>query len=159
MSQGRYDTAQICLMGHIITDSSTDCPQDKMNFCDKCGASTIVACQKCNTPIRGMYRGNYGIGLDSAPSFCHACGKPYPWTEAKIKAAQDLSDELEKLSPNDKDTLKKSIEDIIRDTPQSQVAAIRFKKLVLKAGSEAATAFRQILVDIASEAVKKQIWG
>ena len=159
MSNGGYDTAQICLNGHFITGSCVSSPEFKKNFCDKCGASTIDSCQKCKTPIRGYYNGNISIAPFSVPSFCYACGQSYPWTEAKIKAAKDLADELDKLKPDEKEALKKSIDDIIRDTPQTQVAAIRIKKLMVKAGAEAATFFRQILVDIASEAVKKQIWG
>jgi len=93
------------------------------------------------------------------PSFCPECGKPYPWTEAKLKAAQELSDEIDNLSPEEREILKKSLDDIVRDTPQTPVAATRFKKLVAKAGKVAADGLRDILVDIASEAAKKIIWG
>jgi hypothetical protein len=160
MGIGFYDTAQICLNGHVVTGSSVSLPQFKKNFCDKCGAKTIDACPKCKAPIKGNYDApGISIAPYSVPRFCDACGQPYPWTEARIKAAQDLSDELDKLTPEDKETLKKSIDDIIRDTLQTQVAATRFKKLVAKAGADAATALRQILMDIASETAKKAIWG
>jgi len=92
------------------------------------------------------------------PSFCPDCGKPYPWTEAKLKAAQELSDELDNLSSEERNLLKKSLDDIVRDTPQTTVAATRFKKLVAKAGKVAADGFRDILVDVLSEAAKKIIW-
>ncbi|MFC1933668.1 DUF2321 domain-containing protein [Chloroflexota bacterium] len=92
------------------------------------------------------------------PSFCPDCGKPYPWTEAKIKAAQELADELDELTSEERELLKKSIDDIIRDTPQTTVAVNRFKRLVAKAGKPAADAFRDILVDIVSETIKKSIW-
>jgi hypothetical protein len=156
-----YDTAQICLNGHVITASSIADPEYKMKFCEKCGAQTIDSCQNCRTPIRGDYHVRHVIAPSyySAPSFCHNCGKPYPWTDSKIRAAQELSDELDKLTDKEKDILKKSLDDIIRDTPQTQIASVRFKKLVTKAGPEAATALKQILVDIASEAAKKAIWG
>ena len=92
------------------------------------------------------------------PNFCPEWGKPYPWAEAKLKAARELSDELENLSSEERDLLKKSIDDIVRDTPQTPVATTRFKRLVAKAGKPAADAFRDILVDVLSEAVKKSIW-
>ena len=47
---------------------------------------------------------------------------------------------------------------MVRETPQATVAATRFKSLVAKAGKPAADAFRDILVDILSEAIKKSIW-
>lgn len=160
MSNG-YDTAQICLNGHTITASSDFNSQQKMKFCNRCGAKTIDACQNCHTPIRGE---NILLDFDdfldySAPSFCHNCGNPYPWTESRIQAARELSDDLDKLTDEEKDALKKSIDDIIRDTPKTQAAAIRFKKLVAKAGEEAAVAFKQILMLMASEAAIKTIWG
>jgi len=93
------------------------------------------------------------------PSFCPNCGKPYPWTEEKLKAAKELTDEFENLSPEERETLKKSLDDIVRDTPQTPIAATRFKKLVAKAGKVAADGLRDILVDIASEAAKKAIWS
>jgi len=92
------------------------------------------------------------------PSFCPECGKPYPWTEAKLKAAQELSDELDNLSLEERSLLKKSLDDIVRDTPETTVAATRFKRLVAKAGQVAADGLKDILVDIASETAKKLIW-
>ena len=92
------------------------------------------------------------------PSFCPDCGEPYPWTEAKLKAAQELTDLNEDLSPEEREILKKSFDDIIRDTPKTPVAATRFKRLIAKAGPVVAEGFRKILVDIASETAKKIIW-
>jgi len=92
------------------------------------------------------------------PIFCPDCGKPYPWTEAKLKAAQELSDELDNLSPEEREMLKKSLNDIVRDTPQTTVAATRFKRLVAKAGKAAAGGFWDILKDVLSETAKKIIW-
>jgi hypothetical protein len=41
----------------------------------------------------------------------------------------------------------------------THVAASRFKRLVKKAGVGAAEGFRNILIDVMSEATKKAIWG
>ena len=34
---GYYHTAQICLNGHVITDSYDKNPEFRQNYCDKCG--------------------------------------------------------------------------------------------------------------------------
>ena len=91
------------------------------------------------------------------PIFCPDCGKPYPWTEAKLKAAQELADLLEDLTSEEREILKKSFDDIIIDTPQTPVAATRFKKIAAKAGKIAAEQLRELVVDIASETAKKII--
>ena len=93
------------------------------------------------------------------PIFCPDCGTPYPWTEAKLKAAQELSDELEDLSQEEREILKKSLDDIVRDTPQTTVAATQFKKIVAKVGKIAAEQLRELVVEIASETAKKIILG
>jgi hypothetical protein len=42
--------------------------------------------------------------------------------------------------------------------PSTQVAVIRFKRILPKTGKEIAEAVRSIVVDIASEAAKKLLW-
>ena len=93
------------------------------------------------------------------PVFCPDCGKPYPWTEAKLKAAQELTDLQEELEPEEREILKKSFDDIVRDTPQTKVAATQIKRLLLKVGKPVAELFRELVVDIASETAKKIILG
>ena len=92
------------------------------------------------------------------PTFCPDCGNPYPWTEAKLKAAKEWVDERDELSLEEQEMLKKDFDDIIRDTPQTEVAANRVKRLITKAGKPATEAFRRLFVDIVSEAAKKMIW-
>ena len=161
MSSSYYETAQICMNGHVVTSRLNSYPVHSQKFCDKCGAVTIQTCQNCNSAIRGDYvvPGYIGIG-DSyiVPSFCHNCGKPYPWIATRLKAARELSDELDGLNPSEREQLKKSLDDIVTDTPQTAVAALKFKRLVAKAGIAAAGVLKDILVDIVSETAKKLIW-
>lgn len=154
-----YDIAQICINGHVITSALNKFPQFGKDFCDQCGVSTIKECQYCHSHIQGLYHGG-GLSLSPflPPSFCYNCGKPYPWIEAKLNAAKELSDEISGLSESEREILKKSLDDIVVDTPQTSVSALRFKKLAAKAGVEAANALRNILIDIASETAKKLIW-
>ena len=152
MTDSWYDTAQICTNGHVINSQLVHLPENNREFCDKCGAQTIINCPNCNTPIRGYYHKvdrayeeldtmvneilnpppETTLDYTTVRSFCPDCGKPYPWTEAKLKAAQELADSLEDLSPEEREILKKSFDDIIRDTPQTVVAANKFKMLVAK---------------------------
>lgn len=153
-----YDTAQICTNGHVINEQLVSSPHIDRKFCERCGAPTVTECLHCKATIKGIHHSEFGTSGFTRPNFCPNCGKPYPWTEAKLKAAKELSDEFDNLSPEERETLKKSLDDIVRDTPQTPVAATRFKKLAAKAGKVAAGALRDILVDIASEAAKKLIW-
>jgi hypothetical protein len=70
-----------------------------------------------------------------------------------------MADELDELSQEDRDRLKGTLDDLIRNTPQTEVAAIRFKKTLAKLGKEGAGAMRDIVVDIASEVAKKALLG
>ena len=152
-----FDIAQICENGHVANSSTQDFPQFNQKYCKRCGSPTITNCPECNAPIRGVYREVFSTGY-TAPGFCIECGKPFPWTESKLKAAHTLVQELDSLDDDEKEMLEKSLDDLVRDTPSTPVAATRFKKLVTRAGQGAASAFREILVDIASESAKKMLW-
>ena len=154
-----YDTAQICTNGHVINSCSISTPHINRKFCERCGAQTITKCPHCNATIRGAYHSGPNTSSFTRMSYCPHCGNPYPWTEAKLKAAKELADELDNLSLEEREILKKSLDDIMvmEDTPQTPVAATRFKKLIVKAGKPAAEAFRKLFIDVASETAKKII--
>jgi hypothetical protein len=61
------------------------------------------------------------------------------------------------LTPTEKEALSKSLDDLVKDTPQTQVAATRFKKLLSKVSKEGGTALREILVSVLSETAKKTL--
>ncbi len=154
----RYDVAQICLNGHVITSYYRDEHEDAKNFCDECGKPTIINCQKCESPIRG---GDLEMPSDllEAPAFCDNCGEPYPWTKTKIEAAKELAQELENISQEEKDILSKSIDDLVSDTPKTPLAVSRFKRIMRKAGDVAWKEMKSILVDAMSETAKKAMFG
>ena len=152
-----YDVAQICQNGHVINNSSIDFPHHNQKFCERCGSATITQCQECNAPIRGYYRGSMAVGFD-VPSFCNNCGQPYPWTNSRLQAVHELAQELDILSDEDRNTLQKSIDDLVKDTPASTVATTKFKKIMDKIGRTTAGMFREILIDVLSEAAKKAIF-
>ena len=157
--RGAYDVAQICLNGHVINSTTQQLPQFNKKFCDRCGQATITQCRQCGNSIQGEYHGGgIVIGKWPAPAFCIHCGASHPWTESRLNAARDLALDSEYLNDADKETLSKSLDDLVTDTPSTPAAANRFKKLMVKVGKEGAGAFRDILVDIASETAKKIIW-
>ncbi len=151
-----YDTAQICLNGHVINGAIRKYPEDNSAFCRTCGAQTITDCPNCNASIKGnSYGDSFAFSCElKFPNYCENCGKPFPWTEAAIKAAQDLAQELE-LTPEEKTSLTGAIEDLVKDNPQTTVSATKFKRLVTKGGAWSLDAFKDILVSVASESAKK----
>jgi hypothetical protein len=159
---GVYDVAQLCLNGHIITEHHNRYPQFRQKFCQKCGRETIHQCTHCGTPIRGDYyvEGFIGMGQEmEVPSFCLACGKPYPWTTGRILAAQALAEEVGGLNDADRIMLKASIEQIATDTPMTEVAVIRIKKLLPKIAKESVGAMRRLLIDVAGKTAAELLRG
>lgn len=161
MRESYYDTAQVCLNGHVINSKAQTLPVSNQNHCDECGEKTILACPECNTPIRGDHHvpGVLAISRYSPPAFCHNCGKSLPWTQRKLDAARELADEFDDLTEDEREQLKCSLGDLLQDTPKTQVAETRFKRLMKKAGKEAYDGMKTILVDVVSDAVKKSVFG
>ena len=129
------------------------------DHCEKCGEPTTTKCQSCSSEIRGQLLGAGIIqpldGHFSAPSYCPKCGKPYPWTEQRIRAAKNLADEFNELDDDDRKKLKESIDDLVKDSPAAEVAGTRFKKILGKLRTESATMMKNIVVDVLSETAKK----
>jgi hypothetical protein len=135
-----YDTAQVCLNGHVVTSMSQSFP----------GTHAQV--------LREVRRAS-DYRLPDLPSIDPGPLPQQTWTEQRLEAARELTNEAEHLSGEEKQQLADSFDDLTRDTPRTQVAAGRFKRLVAKAGIETGNALRVILVDVMSEAAKKAIWG
>jgi hypothetical protein len=155
-----YDTAQVCLNGHVITRFAESDPEIKKKFCDKCGASTLLACPKCSNKIQGFHYGSMpDLSRTGPPAFCHECGTAYPWTEQRIAAANQLADENASFSNEEHAQFQTSLNDLVRNTPSAPLAVSRFKRLMAKSGYAFSNGVRDILVDVLSEAVKKSIWG
>jgi hypothetical protein len=92
------------------------------------------------------------------PAFCRNCGRPYPWTEQALQAAKELAAES-LMSDEDLGTFGQSIDELTRETPRTQLAIVRFKKIMDKAGPVVTDGVKSILTSVLSEAVKKQLWG
>ena len=157
-----YQIAQICTNGHVVKSTLESVGEAEGKYCERCGMQTITRCQNCKKPIQGeFYNPDIAvIGVHfPAPPFCIYCGKPFPWTESGLRAAKEYAEELTNLSPEEKETLKKSIDDIVRDSARTNVAVIRFKRLVFKGGKEASDVLKSILINLATQGAKDAIWG
>lgn len=156
-----YDTAQVCVNGHVTTATALTAPDRLKDFCPTCGERTMMQCPSCEEPIQGYYHSRYVVGYAPyrPPAFCHACGQPFPWTAKRLEAGRQLALEADDLDDDERRQLADSLDDLVRDTPSTLGAAGRFKKLAAKAGKGTANALRDVMVDITSEAAKKVIWG
>lgn len=129
---GGYDISQICMSGHIISDRIGYYSDKSKPFCVQCGEKTIIACPSCKSNIHGAYtpHGSYNIiHMRQAPSFCHNCGKPYPWTESKIQTAIQIFAEFGGLDDEEMKQTEEDLKNIARDVPQSELSAMRIKKI------------------------------
>ncbi len=158
--QSWYDIAQICPNGHIITAYAVSQPINRKEFCDQCGEKTLMACEKCAAAIQGhCYSQSLAIAMAPyhVPRFCHNCGTMFPWTKLRLEAARDLVEELH-LSEEEKAAMQQSLDYMVKNTPRTEVAASKFKRLLKKGGEEMGGIFRNLLVDVLSEAAKKVLF-
>jgi hypothetical protein len=158
---GHYYTAQICKNGHVITANYGKYSQLQEAFCDKCGAATIIHCEGCNKAIRGRHDSGIRSLPDnySPPRFCPNCGKPYPWTASKLRAAKELVEELDGLDANDRRQLGQSLDDLVAESPKTDVASSQFKQIMKKVGKESYDLLKKVVTDLVSESIRKTLFG
>lgn len=142
MNDKFYVPAQICLNGDICNSDMAYHQEVNKQYCPKCGQKTIDECQFCHTKLQGDYgcmsrdilKGQLHFHvfkrLSTPPAYCHNCGKPYPWTEATMRAAEHIIDMLDDLTEDQKKQLVDFIPDIIVETPQSRYAALVYAKFL-----------------------------
>lgn len=151
-----YDVALVCLNGHVVNSHSASQPEYNTKYCKDCGASTIDRCPICFAKLPGS---DDWKSLQIPPSYCHECGKPYPWTLSNIEAAIEMIDLLDGIDEADRQKLKDSLPDIARQTPKSDVAVKRWQMIAKKAGGEAYKLLIKVASDLASEYTKKLLIG
>ena len=66
---------------------------------------------------------------------------------------------MDALSDDEKESLKKTLPDLVRETPRARLAETRFKKLMRRAGKEGVEGMRGLLTDVVSETVRKTLFG
>ena len=156
-----HDVAQICRRGHLVNTRIHETPEYSGEFCPKCGQKTLTACEHCKAPINGQWHGLEGfmaMDEDDVPAYCHACGRPYPWTAEGIDAARALVAELEGLNDADRIMLSASIDDLVVESPRTSVAVLRFKKIFGKAKGFARDLLVDVMAQIAVESAKGKLF-
>ena len=167
-----YENAQICKNGHIRNICSQSHPEQNEIRCSLCGEEVISCCPSCKSPIRGglfkqtptyRYSNHYdpfaehhtahkiytGTRTEQMkhdvllPAFCNQCGSPYPWTETRLEAFQQIVDSLDDISPELKERLKNSFPDIVCETPKTELAAIVVDSVLKQSKGFAAAALKE----------------
>ncbi len=170
MSESSDSEVQICLDGHIITINLDTSPEGATKFCRDCGAQTIDRCPSCDSPFKRRdlrrkrqyddRRRELRIRRHDTPrlppSYCNECSAPFPWTERKLAAITQAVESSE-LTPEEQQEFQDAAAEVINRTPQAEGAVQKIKKLLTKAGQGLVQATRDILVDVLSEAAKKQL--
>lgn len=77
----------------------------------------------------------------------------------KLRAARKLTNQLADLSEEEKETLKNTLDDIVRGTPKTNLAAGIFGKIIQRIGPDAAQSLKSILISITTQEAKDIIWG
>lgn len=159
---GTYRVAEACPNGHISTSSADQYPELREKFCSQCGEATTTQCPNCTASIRGYYyvEGVLSFGETyEPPAYCYNCGGSFPWTERKVASAVELVEVGADLTPEEIQQFRTDLTELTKDSPKTQVASLRFKKVMTKVGTSVASGVREIVVDVLSEAAKKAIWG
>lgn len=136
-----YCDAQICLQGDVQSSDGT--PFDPKGHCPKCGSECIQECLNCHALIRGRMK--HSSANYECPSFCHRCGKPYPWMEDKLRTAKDLLFQDDKLTYEDKKELWGLLQ-YVMSNPKAELAKGKSKLLAIKI-QEAAEPIKEFVTD------------
>jgi hypothetical protein len=90
------------------------------------------------------------------PKYCPECGSAFPWTQTQLESARQYALELEELTPADRQLLAGSWEDIATETPRSELAVLRVKKLMRKCREDTARDIMSMVFKIATANILSQ---
>lgn len=103
--------AAICEKGHIETSTLKISEDFNKKYCNKCGEKILISCPHCGEYIPGghievdsnpdfaLINGPQYVDECELPSYCHECGKAYPWVQSFLDDYKEIlelqSEELE----------------------------------------------------------------
>jgi hypothetical protein len=137
-----YCEAQICVQGDV--QSSDGMPFDPSAHCTKCGSECVHNCLSCGAPIRGKVK--YSAANYDCPSFCHGCGKPYPWMDEKLKIAKELLFHDDQLAYEERKELWGLLQ-YVMSNPKAELAPAKSKLISIKI-QKAAAPIREFIIDL-----------
>lgn len=74
-----------------------------------------------------------------------------------LSAVRAVIREIALLDQYERDQLRRSVDHIVHETPQTRFAVLRINAMLSRVGGETAATLRDLLVSIASEGVKQQL--
>jgi hypothetical protein len=141
---------QFCLNGHFIATPNDDLFEEG-SFCSRCGEASAIRCSNCNEFI---WCHVHRLRL-VRPNYCRNCSRPYPWTLRMIEAADAFAREVDNPSVTEREALRSSLVEIMKDTPHLEAAVLRLKNVAKKIGSTIAQeALKTLVVEIATPKAK-----
>lgn len=157
----------VCLEGHLVSDAPAPGSAAVERLCPQCAVPVIAECPGCREPILGVPGSAYRLpGLGGVepgarpllpPRYCHCCGRPFPWTERVVSAVRTAIRELRMLDAFERDQLRRSLDHIIHETPQTGAALVRINAALTRIGGETADRLRELLMSVATESVRTQL--
>ncbi len=171
-----YHQALVCEYGHLITGNLSAFADSPAQHCPQCGHKCISTCPSCGAPIHGdcyMLRAvhekcacgsvwdgssvsrshepkdfaEHVVAPCTTPSYCHACGSPYPWTELLLAEAGRIVDLIDELTVEQKLLLKDCFPSLISEMPSTPANALIAAKLLQSVSAIAKTALQNLLAD------------
>ena len=149
-----YDVGLVCEEGHVINGKALRDPEYNTDYCKTCGARALLKCQ-CGEPIQGEIHGVAG-GF-SPPAHCTGCGRQHVWTTRRAEALREFVSELEEFEDEQKRLFCDVIPDLVVETPRSDVAALRTRKLMEKLPPAVKKMFTTLIKNVAVSAVLKSL--
>lgn len=129
-----YDVQQVCLNGHVITNYAESKPDGCRARCSICGTETITKCPSCSVNIRGYHHvpGVFYPSANTPENFCDSCGAAMPWVEQKISGILDIVVFSDMVAEDEVDSVKESIKSLIVSSGQTELAALRLRRIMEK---------------------------
>jgi len=91
------------------------------------------------------------------PSFCHECGHPYPWIQNSIDAMMELMEFENAFTDRDKEEMKNALIDISNESSKTELGVTKIKKAIHQVSPTMKDIFIRIIINIASEKVKRDL--
>jgi hypothetical protein len=85
------------------------------------------------------------------PSFCHKCGRPYPWMEDRLQTAPELLYHDDKLTENDREQLWPLLMDVMSN-PDDDLTPAKRKLTDIKL-TKARQVTREIITDLVAKTI------
>jgi hypothetical protein len=150
--------ARVCRLGHVVAPGDEPAPgAPGSRRCTRCGSETVDACPRCGEPIRAKRRtALITLSDNRPPAYCQGCGAPLPWTEARLEALSELLD-LSAAPEDQRRALRDCAAALMAGSPRTPVAVELWRRFLAGAGAPLAGGFRDLLSEIAPEAVKQQL--